>query len=317
MQSYPTLSEKPKVGIFTTELESNKKRYLAVLPDGQNIRKWQGIKLDINKFIQKYIVKNEEDDITEINKALAAQKEFDKRAFLEFRNYIDKEFEEQEEVYRINNKMQEMRIQSRIAEENQIMLFTPDGKIINSFKDIEGIYDQSKLNLGFIVASWTGYFVGMKGYDPDHGAKFQRSFKEKQVKEGIEKLQAEWEVKRNEISFSNRDQAEKGEPLSDKIREKTLYIWRNESYRYRFQPKLGSMNPVHLHNQPNNKVSESKDYHPSVQLEGIELAKQQNLTPTNKKKSSLPDDNAKSHAMMVQATAKDILSFESIWKLSK
>lgn len=165
----------------------------------------KGSKLRLINTSNKYVVKNDEDDITEINKALAAQKEFDKRAFLEFRNQIDKEFEEQEETFRINNKMQEIRIQSRVPEENKIMLFTPDGKIIKSFKDIEGIYDLSKANLGFIVASWIGYFMGMKGYDPEHGAQFQRSINHKQIKEGIEKLQSDWEVKRNEYSYSYKD----------------------------------------------------------------------------------------------------------------
>ena len=46
------LSEQRRSKIFATELSNPHKRYIAILPDGCNIRKCQGVKVEINKFLE-------------------------------------------------------------------------------------------------------------------------------------------------------------------------------------------------------------------------------------------------------------------------
>jgi hypothetical protein len=148
------------------------------------------------------------DDAAEIQLSRKAQEKFDKRAFLEFKNYIEKEFDQQEEMYKLNKNsdFEFFRHKSKFDEDNKLALYTPDGLIVKGFNQIEGIHDPMITNLGFLVANWTGYFIGMDGYDPDHGHFFKKSIKERQVRENIEKLQNEWHLKRNEYSYSNSEQ---------------------------------------------------------------------------------------------------------------
>ena len=134
-----------------------------------------------------------------------------------------------------------------IFEEDRVLdIYTPDGRLVQKFEDIEGVFDMSRPNLGFLVASWTGIFEGMEGYDPNHGQSFAQEFKERQVRENIDKLQNEWYFKRNDYSNSYDGLNASYESL-DYTPGKTLYIWRNESYRHRFAPKLGPMRPAHVH----------------------------------------------------------------------
>lgn len=204
--AYPDANIQRKNKIFETELYTSNKRYVAVLPDGMNIHFCLGIKIEINGFIEKYNLKTHKyDDPTEMKKAIKLQGRFDKRAFLEFKNTIDKEFDDREEQFKLmtNPPSEIMRYKSPYDLNNKLMLYTPEGYQVNQFSDIEGIYDISKANLGFLVASWTGYFMGMEGYDPDLGHNFQKFMKEKVVRSNIEKLENEWHIKRNEYSSSN------------------------------------------------------------------------------------------------------------------
>ena len=150
---------------------------------------------------------NQVDDSGEIQRAIRAQQTFDERAFLEFKNFIDKEFDKQEEVFKLlkNPKSDVFRQKSIFEEDNRLILFTPDGRIVREFKDIEGIYDSSKTNLGFLVASWTGFFIGLQGYDPDHGHNFKKDLKERQIRDSMKKLETKWQSKRNQYSYSNSE----------------------------------------------------------------------------------------------------------------
>lgn len=284
-------------------------------------------------------------DPSDFHRSIIAQKEFDKRAFLEFKNHVDQAFEEQEEQDKLSTSPSFMIVRNRnnFDTGDRLMLFTPEGRLIKGFKDIEGIYDITKSNLGFLVASWTGYFTGMEGYDPSHGHYFKKSIKERQVRENIERLEAEWEYKRNEYSSSKPNCEQNYKSVDDKGSNKTLYIWRNESYRQRFQPRLGKhttsyyyqtfefesyiqdinvnlshigdMRPPHMHDTTiDDSPSPRKQSSPRKKLFSME---RQSVDPQNPKNSPAVADNSKSHAMMVQASAKDILSFDNVCMLSE
>lgn len=293
------------------------KRYIAILPDGCNVRQCQGIKVEVTEFLNKYLIKNQHtDDTSSILQAKRAQKQFDERAFLEFKNHIDLEFSNQENLFKLMIKptVQFKRHTSQYEEDNKLMLYTPEGTLIKGFSEIEGIYNSSDANLGFLVASWTGYFMGMEGYDPDLGHSFKKSIKERQVRDNIDKLEAEWKYKRNEFSHSNQEYS-----TSPKLKNinpaETNYIWRNESYRHRFITKLGEMKPPHMHDTTSEEhespIRQKSPVRKNLILEKSKL--QSKKRGVNKGKIS----NNKSHAMMVQATAKDLLNFDSVCLLSE
>jgi len=252
-----SLSPEKKNKIFATETSGHKKRFIAVIPDGsEKIEPSQFLKIEITQFLDKYVVRSNKnnDDFSEIQLAARIQQKFDKRAFLEFKNFVDKEFDKQLEQNKLlKNSNSGFTLQkSAFEEDNKLVLYTPGGKEIKEFKDIEGIYDTRKNNLGFLVASWNGYFIGLKAYDPHHGHLFKKDLKERQVRDNIRRLETEWQIKRNKYSSSNNEMRNKNKK-NMKI-QSTNYIWKNEGYRDRFQSQLGSMKPVHLYDPIDEQV---------------------------------------------------------------
>lgn len=206
---------------------------------------------------------------------------------MEFKNFVQREFETLQE------RSFENLLNKSSDDSDQFTLFTSEGKILNGFNDIEGIKDPSRGHLGFIVASWTSYFMGLVGYDPEHGHSFQKVLKERQVRENIIKLEQEWKVKRNKITHSNP--AEK-KTDSEKLLE-TSYIWRNDAYRYRFKNNLGEMKPA-------------QTYDPKEMTESPKRLK----SPIKKLKidDRRASEQPKVQKMIIQATANDLLSFDTV-----
>lgn len=165
--------------------------------------------------------------------------------------------------------------------------------------------------------------MGMEGYDPDHGHEFTKQIKERQVRENYGKLEDDWADKRNDYAQPQEYLNTSTDSILDNT--KTLYIWRNESFRSRFEPKLGKLKPAHIHtnSQDNIHQPEIQKSMPQVNIasgsifnESINSIAPEANSPKYSKKRDTEEFVAKSHSMLVQATAQDIISFENICKLS-